>query len=122
MDPMRIVIVDDEAFNVELMRAGLETAGHRVWGYTDSTEAEAGIVELAPDFALLDIMMPGVNGLELCKNLRAHPALAATKILMVTATAVGDYALAAKTAGADGFVTKPIDQKALVAQLEHMRK
>ena len=78
----------------------------------------AKVAELTPDLILLDVMMPGVNGFEVCRRLRADPLLAEVPIIMVTALDDRDSRLQGIEAGADDFVTKPFDQIELRARVQ----
>ena len=75
-----------------------------------------------PDLLILDLRMPGLDGLEVCRRIKANPAIRATQILMITAFAEKGTAKEARQAGADGFLRKPLRLDALTTQVERMRR
>ena len=112
----KILIVDDYSINVEILE---EVLGEQYQLATAASGEEA--LALAPEFRpaliLLDIMMPGIDGYETCRRLRAHPALKYTKIIMVTAKAMLSERLEGYEAGADDYVTKPYNKEELLAKV-----
>ncbi|MBI2383477.1 MAG: response regulator [Gammaproteobacteria bacterium] len=106
---MRFYIVDDSESMIALLRAPLVALGHEVVGETDSTRALQGILEYRPHCAVLDIMMPGVDGLTLLKQLREQPELRGLRIVMISAKAYEHDRTRAMQLGADGFVNKLAD-------------
>jgi CheY-like chemotaxis protein len=100
-----ILVVDDERGTVALMREMLEYAGFRVEHAHDGLEALARARELQPVLVLSDVMMPGLDGRDLCRELRADPALKATVIVLHSSMDERDVAWHA--AGADAFLQKP---------------
>ena len=112
--------VRHQEFTVKTLKKALLSAGHIVESTTSSAEAEEQILAFRPDYVLIDILMPEVNGLELCQRLRRHSELDKAQLLIVTGTMQQDTAIEAKKAGADGFVTKPIERDQLLEQMEHM--
>lgn len=116
MDPRsRILVVDDHWRNVAILLK-LFGRDHRVATATGGEEALRIAPRFAPDLALLDIMMPGMDGYELCRRFRAHPTLAATKIIMVSAKGMVNERLQGYEAGADDYVVKPFDPEELLAK------
>lgn len=111
MTDIRVLIVDDQA----LVRMGLRAlvtseAGMTVVGEAgDGAEAIAAVRELTPDVVLMDIRMPGTDGLSALRALSADPALAATKVVMLTTFELDEYVFAALEAGAFGFIVKDAD-------------
>ena len=109
-----ILIADDEAPIVELVRFTLEEPGVCVLEAFDGASA----VELArrtpPDLALLDVRMPQVDGLEVCRQLRAIPECAHTRIVMLSAAAQSEDRARGLAAGADDYLTKPFSPLALL--------
>lgn len=117
----RILIVDDNERNVSILRTilgqdyALEAAG-------SGEEALAIAHALQPDLILLDIMMPGIDGYETCRRLRASPSLRWVKIIMVSARAMVSERVQGYDAGADDYVTKPFDEDELLAKVRvHLR-
>jgi CheY-like chemotaxis protein len=104
-----ILVVDDNAANRRLAQAVLERAGHAVHGVPDAEEAIAAVASLHPTLILMDIQLPGLDGLELTRRLKADPATRDIVILATTAYAMPGDELKATEAGCDGYLTKPID-------------
>ena len=115
-------IVDDDDDVIAVQVALIEAAGHRALFETSSLDALARMEAEPPDFALLDIMMPEMDGLELCREMRARPEFKNTKITVVSAKAYEFDRKRAFKFGADGFIIKPIDPETFVAQLENIAK
>ncbi len=118
----RILLVDDEAVNRELLEAILVQEGLEVELAADGATALAQATAHPPDLILLDILMPGMSGLEVCQQLKQAPVTGQVPIIMVTA--VGQVATkeASLTSGADDFVTKPIRPEDLRARVGAMLK
>jgi two-component system cell cycle response regulator len=117
-----ILIVDDEAANRELLEAILTEAGYRVEQADGGTAALARAAVTPPDLILLDLMMPGTTGFEVCRLLRLDPATAAVPVIVVTALGeIGDKE-AALTSGADDFLTKPVSPEDLRTRVGAMLK
>jgi CheY-like chemotaxis protein len=111
----RILIVDDNVLNLKLMRVMLQGEGYAVRTATDADEALAAVEEFSPRLILMDIQLPGMDGLTLTRRLKADPARRHTRIVALTAYAMkGDEARALE-AGCDGYVAKPIDTRAFPA-------
>jgi CheY-like chemotaxis protein len=112
-----ILIVDDEALGRETLEGVLYGQGYNLAFAGDGLETLAKAAELVPDLILLDVMMPGMDGFEVCRRLRADPVLADVPIIMVTALDDRDSCLQGIEAGADDFVTKPFDRLKLRARV-----
>ena len=108
------MVVDDEAHNRELLHDLLEAQGHTVTEAENSDAAMAMVAQTAPHAVLLDVMMPGTNGFEVCRRLKADPATAAIPVLLVTALREREDRLQGIEAGANDFLTKPIDTREVV--------
>src|SRR5207253_4547244 len=87
---------------------------------SDGREALRIAADVHPDLILLDVMMPGVDGVEVCRYLKADPAMPFTPIIMVTAKTDSRDVVAGLDAGADEYLTKPVDQAGLVARVKSM--
>lgn len=118
--PPRILIVDDQPMNVDILRTRLTVHGYEILTASDGEEALATAHAHLPDLILLDIMMPKLDGLEVCQQLKGDPALPFMPIIMVTAKADSKDIVAGLEAGADEYLTKPVDQAALVARVKSM--
>ena len=119
-DPARILVVDDVADNVEILRMRLSTLGYAVDEATDGEQALARIAADPPDLVLLDVMMPKIDGLEVVRRLKADKSLPFMPVIMVTAKTTPKDVVAGLEAGADDYLTKPIDHGALIARVRSM--
>lgn len=113
-----ILIVDDEARNRDLIEAILKPTGHRLELAEDGREALAKTIELRPDLILLDVMMPDITGYEVCQTIREDPELAEIPVIMVTALDDRESRLQGIEAGADDFLSKPVDSMELKARVK----
>ena len=118
--PPRILIVDDQPMNVDILKTRLAVHGYELLTATDGAEALAIASTQEPDLILLDIMMPKIDGIEVCQRLKADTSLPFMPIIMVTAKADSKDIVAGLEAGADEYLTKPVDQAALVARVKSM--
>ncbi len=118
--PPRILVVDDNPENLDIFQARLASHGYEISTARDGEEALAVAREKQPDLILLDIMMPRVDGIEVCRRLKADPTLPFMPIIMVTARADSKDIVAGLEAGGDDYLTKPVDQAALVARVKSM--
>jgi len=117
----RILIVDDHPTNIAILEEILGKY-YTLKTATCGEEALAIALDFKPALILLDIMMPGIGGYETCRQIRAHPALYHSKIIMVSARALVAERLQGYEAGADDYITKPFDEEELVAKVRvHMR-
>jgi DNA-binding response OmpR family regulator len=113
----KIVIVEDETDILELVRFNLEREGFCVLPATDGEAGLAIIREETPDLVILDLMLPGLDGIEVCRLLKAHPATEPIPIVMVTAKTDESDVVLGLSVGADDYVTKPFSSKELVARV-----
>ena len=117
---LNISIVDDSAMQADIARALLEKAGHSVVTYRSGADALQALPARRPDCILMDIMMPGLDGYELCRRLRAVEALAGTKLVMMSTKAYPFDRTRAFATGADGYFVKPLHPATFVAELERL--
>ena len=111
----RILLVEDEPVFVETLRFQLQRVGYEVRVAPDGMTAIAAVQRTKPDLILLDLILPGMDGMEVCRRIRAEVA---TPIIMLTArTGVGDKVTGLE-AGADDYVTKPIQMRELLARIK----
>jgi adenylate cyclase len=116
-DPARILIVDDNPTNRDILATRLATHGYDLRQAADGEEALAAAKSLLPDLVLLDVMMPKMNGFDVCRLLKNDPTLPFMAIIMITAKADTRDVVAGLEAGADEYLTKPVDQAALMARV-----
>jgi class 3 adenylate cyclase/CheY-like chemotaxis protein len=119
-EPPRILIVDDQPVNVDILQTRLAIHGYEILTAGDGEAALASARAAQPDVILLDIMMPKLDGIEVCRRLKADTSLPFMPVIMVTAKADSKDVVAGLDAGADEYLTKPIDQAALVARVKSM--
>jgi adenylate cyclase len=117
-NPPRILIVDDNEMNRDILVTRLETQGYELSQAADGEEALVAAKEHLPDLILLDVMMPKLDGIEVCRRLKADPSMPFMPIILVTAKAASEDVVTGLEAGADEYLTKPIDQMALVARVK----
>jgi diguanylate cyclase (GGDEF)-like protein/PAS domain S-box-containing protein len=115
-----ILIVDDEAQNRRLLAVLLQPEGYRTTSAASGEEALASISNSAPDLILLDIMMPGIDGYQVASILKANPATSNIPIIMVTALMERSARLAGLDAGAEEFLTKPVDRAELWLRVRNL--
>ncbi len=108
-----ILIVDDNAINLKLLRITLRVAGYDVQTAVDAEQAMAVLTGFRPRLVLMDLQLPGMDGLDLTRRLKADPATCGAIIVAVTAYAMKGDEQRALDAGCDGYVTKPIDTDTL---------
>lgn len=118
--PPNILIVDDELQNRRLLAVLLGPEGYLTSSVASGEEALASISAFAPDLILLDLMMPGIDGCELASILKANPATAHIPIIMVTALVDRGARLAGLDAGAEEFLTKPVDRAELWLRVRNL--
>jgi CheY-like chemotaxis protein len=114
MDGKRILLVEDNAINRRLAQFLLKSHGYEVWEAGSARDAFVAIAERQPDLILMDIQLPGMDGLAATKELKANPSTRGIPVVAVTSYAMkGDEAKAFE-AGCCGYVTKPIDKERLL--------
>ena len=113
----RILVVDDDARNLRLARTALEQAGHEVLSAVGGAEAVDAALAHAPDLVLMDVQMPGMDGVSALRRLRAEPRTAAIKVVALTALAMRGDAERLLAEGFDGYLEKPIRYKEFLASV-----
>lgn len=111
---LRVLVVDDDPLVRNLLRAVLNDADFDLEEARDGSEALKLVAENAPDVIVLDVMMPGMNGYEVCRTLRADPRLDASRIVILTARDTAADREESKLAGADAFFAKPFSPLDLI--------
>jgi adenylate cyclase len=119
-NPPRILIVDDNETNRDILRTRLLPQGYELLEAGDGEETLALARQQLPDLILLDVMMPKVDGVEVCRRLKSDADLPFIAIILVTAKADTKDVVAGLEACADEYLTKPVDQAALVARVKSM--
>jgi CheY-like chemotaxis protein len=117
-----ILIVDDNAVNLKLVKVLLVKEGYQVRTAGDAEEALKSIGALKPRLILMDIQLPGMDGLTLTRQLKNDPATKDIRVVALTAYAMKGDEEKARAAGCDGYVTKPIDTQTLPGQIAEYLK
>ena len=115
-----ILVVDDVAKNVKLLADVLALRGYRISTAASGEEALASIAADVPDLVLLDVMMPGLSGYDVCRAIRADPAHAMLPVVLVTALDPAQERVKGLEAGADDFLSKPVNQAELMARVRSL--
>lgn len=115
MSEARILVVDDNSTNLKLVSDVLAFDGYRILKASDAESAQAVIHETPPDLILMDIALPGMDGLTLTRLLKADERTRHIVVVALTAFAMKGDDEKARAAGCDGYITKPIDTRALPA-------
>src|SRR3954471_17505397 len=118
----RVLVVDDILSNVKLLEAKLTAEYFEVVTAFNGLECLAKVAESAPDIVLLDVMMPGMDGFEVCQRLKSDLATAHIPVVMVTALDQPSDRVRGLEAGADDFLTKPVDEVALIARVRSLAR
>ncbi|HEX2730298.1 MAG TPA: response regulator [Polyangiaceae bacterium] len=113
-----ILIVDDHPGNLKLLSFLLTGQGYEVRSAASAEDARTVLQDFEPQLILMDLQLPGIDGLEFTQQLRADPRFGAIVIVAVTASAMKGDEERAVRAGCDGYVTKPIDTRALPRMIE----
>jgi putative two-component system response regulator len=117
-----VLVVEDDLANRVLLTRLLERAGYRPITADDGPSGLAAALELAPDVVLLDVGLPGMDGLEVCRRLRADPRTVALPVVLLTGRTSVDDVVAGLDAGADDFLAKPFQEAELLARLRSARR
>ena len=116
----RVLVVDDILSNVKLLEAKLTAEYFDVVTAFNGVDCLTRLAETAPDIVLLDVMMPGMDGFEVCRRIKSNPKTAHVPVVMVTALDQPSDRVAGLEAGADDFLTKPVDDAALFARVRSL--
>jgi two-component system alkaline phosphatase synthesis response regulator PhoP len=114
----RILVVDDEPDILELVQYNLQQDNYDVVGVMSGEEALARVQTAPPDLVVLDLMLPGMDGLEVCKQLKQEPRTAAIPLIMLTARGEEADVVAGLELGADDYLTKPFSPRVLLARIK----
>lgn len=116
--PRTVLVIDDEPEMLRLLDYNLTRAGYAVLTARDGESGLAAARRHGPDLIILDVMMPGMDGLEVCKRLRQEPATASRPVLMLTAKAEEPDRVLGLELGADDYVAKPFGMRELLARVK----
>ncbi|HYU53608.1 MAG TPA: diguanylate cyclase [Gemmatimonadaceae bacterium] len=116
----RILVVDDHEDNIELLRARLEARGYEVYGANDGQAALEQVEHVCPDLILLDVMMPRMDGMEVVRRLKSNKNLPFIPVIMQTALDSTENKVEGLDAGADDYITKPINFAELEARVNSL--
>lgn len=119
-DPGRILVVDDTELNIKLLADILEATGHSVVSARSGREALEKVTSERPDLVLLDVVMPGMDGYEVCRHLRANPANAMLPVILITASEPLEQRAHGLESGADDFISKPFHRPELLARVHSL--
>lgn len=114
----KIVVVDDEEDITEILSYNLKKEGFQVFTASNGSEGVNLCKNILPDLVLLDVMMPGMDGVEVCETLRNNPSTANTLICFLTARSEDYSQIAGLDAGADDYIAKPIKMRVLVSRVK----
>ena len=120
MEKPNILIIDDEEKNIRLLKAMLMNEDYLTSEALNGEKALESIAEIKPDLILLDVMMPGIDGFEVCRRLKAADETKMIPIVMVTALSDQEHRIKAMTCGADDFLGKPLDQMELLLRVKSL--
>ena len=116
----KVLVVDDVALNVKLLADLLAAKGYRTCTAASGVEALGVLAAERPDLVLLDVMMPGMSGYDVCRAIRADPAHAMLPVVLVTALDPAEERAKGLDAGADDFLSKPVSQAELLARVRSL--
>lgn len=115
-----VLIVDDEEKNIKLLKAMLMAEDYHLWGALSGEEALRMVAETPPDLILLDVMMAGIDGFEVCRRLKKDEKTRMIPIAMVTALREKEHRIKAMEVGADDFLSKPVDRTELLVRVKSL--
>lgn len=119
---IKILIVDDEKDIIEFLQYNFENEGYKVFTSRNGVDGKELAIKAKPDLIILDIMMPGIDGVELCKELREMPDFENTLIIFLTARGEDYSQIAGFEVGADDYITKPVRPRVLLARVQALLK
>lgn len=120
MERRTVLVVDDDHDTREIWRAVLQHHGYLVLQAADGTEGVRTAMAQGPDVVVMDLEMPGVDGLQATRHLKEHRLTSATPVIVVSAHAGAEYRERADAAGCDGYLAKPCPPAELLAEVERV--
>lgn len=114
----KILVAEDDSDLRLLVSLKLESSGHQVVSVEDGTTAAENCRSMRPDLVILDLMMPGMSGLEVCRFIKSDPELSSTPVILLTARAQAADVEAGKAAGVDEYLTKPFSPRELAGRVD----
>ncbi len=119
-DQVKILVVDDQPLNIELLAGYLDVDGYQLISATSGEEALDKIATEKPNLVLLDVMMPDLDGFEVCRRIKSNPATIFLPVVLVTALKSVEDRVKGADAGADDFLSKPVDQQELLTRVKSL--
>lgn len=107
----KVLVIEDDSDIRDLVKRCLKKDSHEVHESWSGEEGLEKLAELIPDVVILDLGLPGINGIDVCKQMRANPAFAQVKVIVLTSDDKPSVMQACKQAGADEFITKPFEPR-----------
>ena len=120
MDESKVLIVDDEVKNIKLLKGILFSENYRIYEASSGEVAIDLVHSIRPDLILLDVMMPGISGFEVCRQLKQDEKTKTIPIIMVTALREKEHRLKALESGGDDFLSKPVDSTEVVVRVKSL--
>ncbi len=120
MNEPKILIVDDEEKNIRLLKAMLMPEKYQTFEAISGEQALKSVMAANPDLILLDVMMPGINGFDVCRKLKEAEETKMIPIVMVTALSDKEHRIKALVAGADDFLSKTVDRSELLVLVQSL--
>ncbi len=120
MKSKKILIIDDEEKNIKLMQALLGVKGYQTYGETNSKNTFKRVKDILPDLILLDVMMPGIDGIEICRRLKQRQDTRIIPVVIITALKDHEVKIRAIAAGADEILRKPVDKSELFLRIKSL--
>jgi two-component system cell cycle response regulator len=120
MENKTVLIVDDDELNIKLIKAMLKSENYRLLAALSGMECLEMVADVVPDLILLDVMMPGIDGFEVCRRIKQEGETRKIPIIMVSSSIGEKLRVEAMEAGADGFLSKPVDKTELVVQVKSL--
>ncbi|HEX7474643.1 MAG TPA: response regulator, partial [Dehalococcoidales bacterium] len=119
-DKKRVIVVDDSRTQLEMLKYILENEGFEVTSFNNGPEALVALKKQVPDLIITDVIMPGMDGYELCRQIKSSPALSSVPVILLTSLSGPEDVIMALQCGASTFVTKPCDAVSLATTIKYL--